>query len=117
MYSWHWLVVSSHGPLARKERWQSTLTCAVDGGPMGMGLSLAGGPVLAAEGQVVDVQEQVKKGDQRAGFTLQELVQTPNYTVGAVAIQEEINTHRYADGDHDPKTAPWRRPSCQPAAS
>ena len=30
-----------------------------------MGLSLAGGLVWAAEGQVFDVQEQVKKGDQQ----------------------------------------------------
>jgi len=66
-----------------------------------MGLSLVGGPVWAAEGQVFDVQEQVKKGDQRAGFTLQELVKTPNYTVGAVAVQDEIKMHRHADGDHN----------------
>jgi hypothetical protein len=37
---------------------------------MVLGLSLVGGPVWAAEAQVFDVQEQVKKGNQRAGFTL-----------------------------------------------
>jgi mannose-6-phosphate isomerase-like protein (cupin superfamily) len=68
---------------------------------MVIGLSLVGGPVWAAEGEVFDVQEQVKKGDQRTGFTLQELVKTSNYTVGAVAIQEEIKMHRHADGDHN----------------
>ena len=66
-----------------------------------MGLSLIGGPVLAAESQVFDVQQQVKKGDQRPGFTLQELVKTPTYTVGAVAVQDEIKMHRHADGDHN----------------
>jgi quercetin dioxygenase-like cupin family protein len=66
-----------------------------------MGLSLIGGPAWAAEGQVFNVQEQVKKGDQRPGFTLQELVKTPTYTVGAVAVQDEIKMHRHADGDHN----------------
>jgi quercetin dioxygenase-like cupin family protein len=68
---------------------------------MVLGLSLVGGPVWAAEAQVFDVQEQVKKGNPRAGFTLQELVKTPTYTVGAVAVQHEIKMHRHADGDHN----------------
>ena len=64
------------------------------------GLSLAGGPALAAESQAFDFQEQVKKGDQRAGFTLQQMVKTPDYTVGAVAVQDEIKMHRHQDGNH-----------------
>ena len=66
-----------------------------------MGLGLIGGPGWAAESRVFDVQEQVKKGDQRPGFTLQELVKTPTYTVGVVAVQDEIKMHRHADGDHN----------------
>jgi quercetin dioxygenase-like cupin family protein len=75
---------------------------------MVMGLSLIGEPVWAAEGLVVDVQEQVKKGDQRTGFTLQELVKTPTYTVGAVAVQDEIKMHRHLDGDHNVYTLSGR---------
>jgi hypothetical protein len=56
---------------------------------MVIGLSLAGGSVWAAEGQVFDVQEQVKKGDHRTRFTLQELVKTPNYTVGLSPSREK----------------------------
>jgi quercetin dioxygenase-like cupin family protein len=67
---------------------------------LGAGLSLAGGMAVAADSQVLDFQEQVKKGDQRPGFTLQQMVKTPDYTVGAIAVKDEIKMHRHLDGNH-----------------
>jgi quercetin dioxygenase-like cupin family protein len=40
------------------------------------------------------------KGEERPGFTLQVLVKEPTYTVGAVAVKDEIKAHRHKDGDH-----------------
>jgi quercetin dioxygenase-like cupin family protein len=67
---------------------------------LGAGLSLAGGVAVAADSQVFDFQEQVKRGDQRPGFTLQQMVKTPDYTVGAIAVTDEIKMHRHLDGNH-----------------
>jgi quercetin dioxygenase-like cupin family protein len=64
------------------------------------GLSLTAGAAWAAEGQALDFQEQLKKGDAREGFTFQQMVKTPEYTVGAVAVKDEIKMHRHNDGNH-----------------
>src|SRR5215813_3254671 len=72
-----------------------SLVCVV------LGVSQATGLVWAADGESFDFQEQVKKGEQRAGFTLQQMVKTPDYTVGAVAVQDEIKMHIHRDGDHN----------------
>ena len=67
---------------------------------LGAGLSVAGGTAVAADSQVLDFQEQVNKGDQRLGFTLQQMVKTPDYTVGAITVKDEIKMHRHHDGNH-----------------
>jgi quercetin dioxygenase-like cupin family protein len=64
------------------------------------GLTLTAGAAWAAEGQVLEFQEQVKKGDAREGFTFQPMVKTPDYTVGAIAVKDEIKMHRHNDGNH-----------------
>ena len=66
-----------------------------------VGLSLAGRAALAAEGQVFDVQEQVKKGAPQPGFTYQQMVTTPDYTVGVAAVKEEVKLHQHPDSDHN----------------
>jgi len=64
-----------------------------------MGISLAAGAAFAG-GETFDFSDEVKKGDQRAGFTLKQIVKTPNYTAGAIAVKEEIKMHRHKDGNH-----------------
>lgn len=64
------------------------------------GLSCLAGLAWAAEGQVLEFQEQVKQGTPREGFTFQQMVKTPDYTVGAVAVKDEIKMHRHNDGNH-----------------
>jgi len=59
--------------------------------------------IVAAEApksEVFDFSDEVKKGDQRAGFTLKQMVKTPGYTAGAIAVKEEIKMHRHKDGNH-----------------
>jgi quercetin dioxygenase-like cupin family protein len=53
-----------------------------------------------AEDHAFNFTDEVKKGEARAGFTLQVLVKEPTYTVGAVAVKDEIKAHRHKDGDH-----------------
>ena len=62
-------------------------------------LSLAAGPAFA-QSETFDFSDEVKKGDQRTGFTLKQMVKTPNYTAGAIAVKEEIKMHRHQDGNH-----------------
>ena len=54
----------------------------------------------APKSEVFDFSEEVKKGEQRAGFTLKQMVKTPTYTVGALAVKDEIKMHRHKDGNH-----------------
>jgi quercetin dioxygenase-like cupin family protein len=67
---------------------------------MVVGLSFMAGAAWAAEGQMLEFQEQVKKGAPREGFTFQQMVKTSDYTVGAVAVKDEIKMHRHNDGNH-----------------
>jgi quercetin dioxygenase-like cupin family protein len=64
------------------------------------GIGLLAGSALAQRSEVFDFAEEVKKGEQRAGFTLKEMIKTPAYTVGAIAVKKEIKTHRHKDGSH-----------------
>jgi len=64
---------------------------------MAMGL-VAG--LASAEDHAFNFPEEVKKGEQRAGFTNKVLVKESTYTVGAVAVNDEIKAHRHKDGDH-----------------
>jgi quercetin dioxygenase-like cupin family protein len=64
-----------------------------------MGIGLMAGSACA-EDHAFNFTDEVKKGEARAGFTLQVLVKEPTYTVGAVAVKDEIKAHRHKDGDH-----------------
>jgi mannose-6-phosphate isomerase-like protein (cupin superfamily) len=64
-----------------------------------MGISLMVGSAFA-EDHAFNFSEEVKKGEERAGFTLKVLLKEPTYTVGAVAVKDEIKAHRHKDGDH-----------------
>lgn len=65
-----------------------------------VGASLVAGSAFAAGSEVFDFGGEVKKGAQRSGFTLQQMVKTPEYTAGAIAVKERIKMHRHADGNH-----------------
>jgi quercetin dioxygenase-like cupin family protein len=64
-----------------------------------VGISLMMGSAFA-EDHAFNFNDEVKKGEERAGFTLKVLVKEPTYTVGAVAVKDEIKAHRHKDGDH-----------------
>jgi len=64
-----------------------------------MGISLMAGSAFA-EDHTFNFNDEVKKGEERAGFTNKVLVKAPTYTVGAVAVKDEIKAHRHKDGDH-----------------
>jgi quercetin dioxygenase-like cupin family protein len=64
-----------------------------------MAISLVAG-AACAEDHAFNFNDEVKKGEERAGFTNKVLVKEPTYTVGAVAVKDEIKAHRHKDGDH-----------------
>ena len=68
-------------------------------GTMVMAMSLMAGSTLAQD-HAYNFNEEVKKGEERQGFTLKVLVKEPTYTVGAVAVKDEIKAHIHKDGDH-----------------
>ena len=64
-----------------------------------MGMSLVAGSVCA-EDHAFEFSNEVKQGEQRPGFTNKVMVKTATFTVGAVAVKEEIKPHRHNDGAH-----------------
>jgi quercetin dioxygenase-like cupin family protein len=64
-----------------------------------MGMSLGAGSVYA-ENHAFEFSDEVKKGEQRPGFTNKVMVKTATFTVGALAVKDEIKPHRHADGAH-----------------
>jgi mannose-6-phosphate isomerase-like protein (cupin superfamily) len=64
-----------------------------------MGMSLIAGSVYA-ENQASQFSNEVKQGEQRPGFTNEVMAKTATFTVGAVAVKEEIKPHRHHDGAH-----------------
>jgi quercetin dioxygenase-like cupin family protein len=66
-----------------------------------MAIGLVAGSA-SAEDHAFNFSDEVKKGEARPGFgfTNKVLVKTPTYTVGAVAVKDEIKAHRHKDGDH-----------------
>jgi quercetin dioxygenase-like cupin family protein len=64
-----------------------------------MGISLVAGSVYA-DNHAFEFSDEVKKGEQRPGFTNKAMVKTATFTVGAVAVKEEIKPHRHNDGAH-----------------
>jgi mannose-6-phosphate isomerase-like protein (cupin superfamily) len=64
-----------------------------------MGMSLVAGSVYA-DNHAFEFSNEVKQGEQRPGFTNKVMVKTATFTVGAVAVKEEIKPHRHNDGAH-----------------
>jgi quercetin dioxygenase-like cupin family protein len=64
-----------------------------------MGMSLVAGSVYA-DNHAFEFSNEVKQGEQRPGFTNKVVVKTATFTVGAVAVKEEIKPHRHNDGAH-----------------
>jgi quercetin dioxygenase-like cupin family protein len=64
------------------------------------GMSLVVGSIFAAENHVFEFNDEVRQGEQRPGFTNKAMVKSPTFTVGAVAIKDEVKPHRHKDGAH-----------------
>jgi len=60
-----------------------------------MGISLVAGSA-SAEDHMFNFGDEVKKGEERPGFSNKVLGKAPTYTVGAVAVKDEIKAHRHA---------------------
>jgi mannose-6-phosphate isomerase-like protein (cupin superfamily) len=64
-----------------------------------MAIGFMAGPAFAQD-HAFNFNDEVKKGEERPGFTLKVLVKEPTYTVGAVGVKDEIKAHIHKDGDH-----------------
>lgn len=62
--------------------------------------SLVAGPALAGEAEVFDLADALGKVDRQRPAVNRFLVRAPEYTVSAVAVNDEIPTHRHEDGNH-----------------
>lgn len=75
---------------------------------MGMGLVVGS---AFAEDHAFNFNDEVKKGEEQPGFSNKMLVKAPTYTVGAVAVKDEIDAHRHhMDGNHQMEWVKWRGP-------
>ena len=64
-----------------------------------LAIALFAGPGWA-DNHAVEFADEVKKGDQRPGFTNKVMVKAPTFTVGAVAVKDQIKAHKHNDGSH-----------------
>ena len=64
-----------------------------------VGMSLVAVPVYAQH-EAFEFGNEVKQGEQRPGFTNKVMVKTATFTVGAVAVKDEIKLHKHNDGSH-----------------
>ncbi len=62
-------------------------------------ISVVGGWAFAG-GEVFDFNEEITKGFDRPAFRAKEILKTPEYTVSAIAIKEELKTHQHTDATH-----------------
>ena len=53
-----------------------------------------------AGGEVFDFNEEMKQGYERPAFRAKEILKTPEYTVSALAVKEELKEHRHSDATH-----------------
>ena len=72
---------------------------------IGLGLAVVIGMMVAgqsafAEDHVFEFSNEVRQGEQRPGFSNKTIVKSPTFTVGAVAIKDEVKPHRHSDGTH-----------------
>ena len=62
-------------------------------------MSLVAGWAFAG-GEVFDFSEEIKQGYERPAFRAKEILKTPEYTVSALAVKEELKEHRHSDATH-----------------
>jgi len=67
---------------------------------LAVGIVLAAGTAFAAEGEVFDLGKELSGAGQGRRAVSLSLVKKPEYTVNAVAVNDEIPTHRHEDGSH-----------------
>ncbi len=87
------IVAQSAGRTGKRTLLYSVMAAAV-------GAILAAGLALAGSSEVFNFSDEVAKGDQKAGFTLKQMVKTPEYTAGAISVKDEIKMHVHRDGNH-----------------
>ena len=63
-------------------------------------LTLLAGASFAGEAEVFDLDKELSGAGQGRRAVNLSLVKTPEYTVNAVAVKEEIPMHRHEDGSH-----------------
>jgi quercetin dioxygenase-like cupin family protein len=64
------------------------------------GISLLTSPAFAGEAEVFDLGKEFSGAGQGRRAVNLSLVKTPEYTVNAVAVRDEIPMHRHEDGSH-----------------
>ncbi len=64
------------------------------------GLTLTAAAAFAGEAEVFDLGKELSGAGQGRRSVSLSLVKTPEYTVNAVAVNDEIPTHRHDDGSH-----------------
>src|SRR5205814_6386222 len=79
-------------------RHRKSLTTAAAFAVLAIGGTLVAEPACA-ENYAFEFNNEVKQGEQRAGFTNKVMVKTATFTVGAIAVNE-IKPHRHKDGSH-----------------
>jgi mannose-6-phosphate isomerase-like protein (cupin superfamily) len=53
-----------------------------------------------AEGEVFDLSDELSKGYERPALRAKEILKTPEFTLAALVVKEEIKTHRHQDASH-----------------
>ena len=64
------------------------------------GMTLTAGAALASEAAVFDLAKELSGGGQGRRAVSRSLIKMPEYTVNAVAVNDEIPMHRHDDGSH-----------------
>jgi len=63
-------------------------------------IALTAGAAFAEQGEVFDLNKELSGAGQGRRAVNLSLVKRPEYTVNAVAVSDEIPTHRHEDGSH-----------------
>jgi len=65
-----------------------------------VGIALTAGTAFAGEAEVFDLGKELSGAGQGRRAVSLPLVKRPDYTVNAVAVNDQIPTHRHEDGSH-----------------
>ena len=67
---------------------------------LAVGITLKVGTAFAVEGEVFDLGKELSGAGQGRRAVSLSLIKKPEYTVNAVAVNDEIPMHRHEDGSH-----------------